>query len=52
MESSAPKRRFPPPWAVVKADSSFLVKDANGIALAIINYWDGLGQWTFASKHH
>jgi hypothetical protein len=51
MESSAPKRRFPPPWPVEKTGSSFIVRDANGIALAVINYWDGLGQWTLASKH-
>jgi hypothetical protein len=51
MESSAPKRRFPPPWPVEKTESSFIVRDANGIALAVINYWDGLGRWTFASQH-
>jgi hypothetical protein len=43
--------RFPPPWRVEKADSSFIVRDANGIPLAVVHYWDGLGQWTFASKH-
>jgi hypothetical protein len=42
---------FPPPWPVEKTDSSFTVKDANGIPLAVVHYWDGLGQWTFASKH-
>jgi hypothetical protein len=53
IESSAPKRRFPPPWPVEKTDSSFIVRDANGITLAVVHYslWDGLGQWTFAGKH-
>jgi hypothetical protein len=51
MESSASKRRFPPPWSVEKADSSFIVRDANSIALAAVAYWDGLGRWTFTSKH-
>jgi hypothetical protein len=45
------KRSFRPSWPVEETDSSLIVKDANGITLAVINYWDGLGQWAFSSKH-
>jgi hypothetical protein len=51
MESTGPKRRFPPPWPVEKTESSFIVRDANGVRLAVIDYWDGLGRWTYAGKH-
>jgi hypothetical protein len=50
-QARAPRRRVPPPWAVEKTGSSFVVRDANGITLAVIDYWDGLGHWTFASQH-
>ena len=29
-----PERNFPPPWSVEELDSCFVVKDANGQALA------------------
>jgi hypothetical protein len=31
-----PERHFPPPWSVEELDSCFVVKDANGQALAYI----------------
>ena len=34
MESSSPKRRFPPPWKVEQTQHGFEVRDANGILLA------------------
>jgi hypothetical protein len=27
-------RRFPPPWSVEETDACFIVRDANGLALA------------------
>ena len=33
-----PERRFPPPWSVEELDSCFLVKDANGQALAYMYF--------------
>lgn len=35
MESSEPKRRFPPPWRVERSSKdAFRIKDANGITVA------------------
>jgi len=51
MESSTPKRRFPPPWPVEKTDDCYIVKDSNGVTLATVHYWDGLKQWTYTSKY-
>jgi hypothetical protein len=31
-----PERRFPPPWSVEEQDACFVVRDANGQALAYI----------------
>ena len=36
MESSGQKRRFPPPWPVERTQHGYVVKDANGVALASI----------------
>ena len=41
----SPNRRFPPPWSVNEADSkldrrSFIVRDANGQALAYVYFGD------------
>lgn len=36
MESSEPKRRFPPPWTVKRTQHGFIVLDAHGIQLAAI----------------
>lgn len=42
----AESRRFPRPWTIEQADGAFIVKDANGMALAYTYYpvnYDGLG---------
>jgi len=44
-----PARRFPPPWSVDEADSkldrrSFIVRDANGQALAYLYFEDEPGR--------
>ena len=31
-----PERRFPPPWTVEELDACFVVRDANGQALAYV----------------
>ena len=31
-----PERRFPPPWSVDETDACFIVRDANGQALAYV----------------
>jgi hypothetical protein len=51
MESTSPKRSFPPPWSVKKTEDRYIVMDSNGLELACIPYWDGLGKWTTTSKH-
>ena len=33
-----PKRSFPPPWSVEELDMCFVVKDANGQALAYMYF--------------
>ena len=33
-----PERHFPPPWLVEELDSCFVVKDANGQALAYMYF--------------
>jgi hypothetical protein len=33
-----PDRHFPPPWSVEELDSCFVVKDANGQALAYMYF--------------
>jgi hypothetical protein len=33
-----PERNFPPPWSVEELDSCFVVKDANGQALAYMYF--------------
>jgi hypothetical protein len=33
-----PERLFPPPWSVEELDSCFVVKDANGQALAYMYF--------------
>lgn len=51
MESSAPKRRFPPPWRVDQGNDCFRVFDANGVALAVVFCRDGLQRWSFGHGH-
>ena len=36
-----PERHFPPPWSVEELDSCFVVKDANGQALAYMYFEKG-----------
>jgi hypothetical protein len=35
-DRAIPERNFPPPWSVEELDSCFVVKDANGQALAYV----------------
>jgi hypothetical protein len=35
-----PNRRFPPPWSIEERQESFMVKDANGQALAYVYFED------------
>jgi hypothetical protein len=37
-----PQRRFPPPWSAEETDACFIVRDANGHALAYV-YFDVTG---------
>ena len=39
-------RRFPPPWTVEETDACFIVRDANGQALAYVYFEDEPG-WLF-----
>jgi hypothetical protein len=38
LRSAIPERLFPPPWSVEELDSCFVVKDANGQALAYMYF--------------
>ena len=42
-------RRFPPPWSVEETDACFIVRDANGQALAYV-YFEGEPGWRAAAK--
>jgi hypothetical protein len=35
---SLPERRFPPPWTAEETDARFIVRDANGQALAYVYF--------------
>jgi hypothetical protein len=37
-------RRFPPPWSVEETDACFIVRDANGQALAYVYFEDEPGR--------
>ena len=37
-------RRFPPPWSVEETDACFIVRDANGQALAYVYFEEEPGQ--------
>jgi hypothetical protein len=37
-------RRFPPPWQIGETDASFIVRDANGQALAYVYFEDEPGR--------
>jgi len=36
--ASAASRRFPPPWSVDEQEAGFIVRDANGQALAYVYF--------------
>jgi hypothetical protein len=37
------QRRFPPPWTAEEADACFIVRDANGQALAYVYFEESRG---------
>jgi hypothetical protein len=43
-------RRFPPPWSVEENDVCFIVKDANGQALAYVYFEEGPGRRSAANR--
>ena len=52
MESSTPKRRFPPPWRVEQAGADcYEIRDANGFKLASVHCRDDLQKWSFGHSH-
>jgi hypothetical protein len=51
MESSAPKRRFPPPWRVEQGVDCFEIRDANGFRLVTVHCRDDLQKWSFGHSH-
>ena len=42
-------RRFPPPWSVEENAACFIVRDANGQALAYVNFKEEQGRHSSAS---
>ena len=40
----SPNRRFPPPWSVDEQEACFIVRDANGQALAYVYFEDEPGR--------
>jgi hypothetical protein len=44
-----PKHRFPPPRSVEEPDACFIVRDANGQALAYVYFEEELGRRAAAS---
>ncbi len=40
----ADRRRFPPPWSVEERPARYIVKDANGFALAYVYYMQEPGR--------
>ena len=43
------QRRFPPPWSVEETDACFIVRDANGEALAYVYFEEEPGRRPAAS---
>ena len=43
------RRRFPPPWTAEERPACFIVKDANGQALAYVYFEDEPGQRSAAN---
>ena len=44
MTPPRPARRFPPPWSVEETDACFIVRDANGQALAYVYFEEEPGR--------
>jgi hypothetical protein len=44
-----PTRRFPPPWTAEETDACFILRDANGQALAYVYFEDEPGRRAAAS---
>jgi len=42
--SVVPERRFPPPWSADETDACLVVRDANGQALAYVDFEDEPGR--------
>ena len=42
--SAIPERRFPPPWSADETDACLIVRDANGQALAYVDFEDEPGR--------
>jgi hypothetical protein len=42
--SGMPPRRFPPPWSVEEIDACYIVRDANGQALAYVYFEEEPGR--------
>jgi hypothetical protein len=42
--SGMPQRRFPPPWSAEETEACFIVRDANGQALAYVYFEDEPGR--------
>jgi len=54
MESIPPKRRFPPPWTVIRdGPDAYVVRDANGFRLVTVHCRDDIHSagWSFAADH-
>ena len=45
-------RRFPPPWSVEETDACFIVRDANGQALAYVYFEEEPGRRAAAQAAH
>jgi hypothetical protein len=43
-------RRFPPPWSVEETEACFIVRDANGHALAYVYFEDEPGRRAAAER--
>jgi hypothetical protein len=51
MESSGPKRRFPPPWTVaISSAETFVVSDANGVPVAWVHHRDENSRYGFGAS--
>jgi hypothetical protein len=45
-----PERRFPPPWVAEETEACFIVRDANGQALAYVYFEDQPGRRAAAKQ--